>query len=67
MAERKSGHPMKWRYVEENRAGDHICYYSDLRKMKAHYPRWDITRNLEDIFDEIVAGWEKRLVVRTAS
>jgi len=67
MAERKSGHAMKWRYVEENRAGDHICYYSDLRKMKAHYPCWDITRNLEDIFDEIVAGWEKRLVVRTAS
>ena len=26
------------RYVEENRIGDHICYYSDLRKMRAHYP-----------------------------
>ena len=29
-----------------NRIGDHICYYSDLRKMRAHYPRWDITVGL---------------------
>ena len=25
-------------YVDENRVGDHICYYSDLRKMREHYP-----------------------------
>jgi hypothetical protein len=25
---------MKWRYVDENRIGDHICYYSDLCKMQ---------------------------------
>ncbi len=35
------------RYVDQNRAGDHICYYSDLRKMKPHYPEWDITKSLE--------------------
>ena len=34
-------------YVDENRIGDHICYYSDLRKMKAHYPAWDITKLVE--------------------
>ena len=47
MAEAVTGRPMKWRYVDENRVGDHICYYSDLRKMKAHYPAWDITRSLD--------------------
>ena len=26
---------MRYRYVDENRIGDHICYYSDLRKMKS--------------------------------
>ena len=31
-------------YVEENRIGDHICYYSDLRKMRQHYPAWDVSR-----------------------
>ena len=27
-----------YEYVDQNRIGDHICYYSDLRKMKEHYP-----------------------------
>ena len=52
-----SGIPMKWTYKEENRIGDHICYYSDLSKMKRHYPAWDITKSLEDTFREIYAAW----------
>ena len=44
MAEQITGRAMKWRYVDQNRIGDHICYYSDLRKMKAHYPAWGITK-----------------------
>jgi CDP-paratose 2-epimerase len=52
---------MKWQYVDENRSGDHICYYSDLRKMKAHYPSWGITKTLDTIFEEIVTGWMERL------
>jgi CDP-paratose 2-epimerase len=52
---------MKWRYMEENRVGDHICYYSDLRKMRAHYPGWDITRPLGGIFEEITGAWAERL------
>jgi CDP-paratose 2-epimerase len=48
-----SGKPMKYKYVDQNRIGDHICYYSDLKKMKAHYPNWDITKSLEDVFVDI--------------
>ena len=47
-------------YLEENRSGDHICYYSDLRKMRAHYPKWDITKSLEETIGEIVASWRER-------
>jgi CDP-paratose 2-epimerase len=61
MAEEVTGRPMKWRYADENRVGDHICYYSDLRKMKAHYPAWDITRPLSGIFQEIATSWADRL------
>jgi CDP-paratose 2-epimerase len=61
MARHHTSRPMKWRYVEDNRAGDHICYYSDLRKMKSHYPAWALTKSLEKIFEEIVAGWTERL------
>ncbi len=62
MVEELSGKPQRWSYVEQNRAGDHICYYSDLRKMKTHYPAWDITRPLGNIFQEIVESWSRRLV-----
>ncbi len=44
----------KANYSEINRIGDHICYYSDLRKLKAHYPQWDITISLDDIINEMV-------------
>ena len=60
MAEAITGKPMRWRYVEENRAGDHICYYSDLRKMREHYPNWDITLRLETIFEQIASAWTTR-------
>ena len=48
-----SGKRMNYEYVDQNRVGDHICYISDLTKMKAHYPRWDITKTLDDVFGEI--------------
>ncbi|HEX4137617.1 MAG TPA: NAD-dependent epimerase/dehydratase family protein [Bryobacteraceae bacterium] len=61
MAEEVTGKPMKSRYVDENRIGDHICYYSDLRKMKNHYPAWGITKSLATIFREIAESWNERL------
>jgi CDP-paratose 2-epimerase len=51
---------MQWEYVDKNREGDHICYISDLRKMKEHYPGWRLTKSLADIFSEIVEAWKKR-------
>jgi len=56
-----TGKEMKHEYVDKNREGDHICYYSDLSKMKEHYPAWSITRSLDTIFREIVESWGKRL------
>ncbi|MFY0591797.1 NAD-dependent epimerase/dehydratase family protein [Roseivirga sp.] len=56
-----TGKKMKYKYSEQNREGDHICYISDLSKMKAHYPDWDITKSLQTVFEEIVASWDKRL------
>ena len=44
----------KPKYLDKNREGDHICYYSDLRKIKSHYPSWDITISLDDIIKDIV-------------
>ena len=55
-----SGKPMKYKYDDANRIGDHICYYSDLRKMKRHYPNWTVTKDLQTTFEEIYEAWVKR-------
>lgn len=55
-----TGRAMTHEYAEQARSGDHICYYSDLRKMRTHYPGWDISKNLSDIFEEIVSAWNSR-------
>jgi len=60
MVESISGKKQVYQYLDENRIGDHICYYSDLRKMKEHYPKWDISIPLKQIFEEIVASWKMR-------
>jgi CDP-paratose 2-epimerase len=48
-------------YVAEARRGDHICYYSDLRKITAHYPGWTISRSLPETVREIVENWHERI------
>jgi len=60
LVEKFSGQAQISTYVEQNRAGDHICYYSDLRKMRAHYPSWDITIGLEETIRQIVEAWQRR-------
>jgi CDP-paratose 2-epimerase len=60
IAEGFTGKAQQYTYVDENRIGDHICYYSDLRKMKAHYPGWDITQSLEETIRQIVEAWKQR-------
>ncbi|NLX10383.1 MAG: NAD-dependent epimerase/dehydratase family protein [Chloroflexi bacterium] len=60
-AEQLSGRKMQYEYMDKNREGDHICYISDLSKMKAHYPEWDITKTLPIIFEEIYRAWVERL------
>ncbi len=60
LAEQCTGRAQKYTYVDQNRIGDHICYYSDLRKMRAHYPGWDISISLEEIVRQIAAAWQQR-------
>jgi len=53
LAESISGKKMIYEYVDENRIGDHICYYSNLSKMKEHYPEFGITKDLSYIIENI--------------
>ncbi len=60
MVEAITGKAMNYTYSEVNRAGDHICYISDLGKIKRHYPEWSLSKSLDAIFEEIVESWQIR-------
>lgn len=60
MVASRTGRPMDWVYDEQARAGDHICYYSDLRRMQAEYPGWEPTISLEETLDQIVDAHARR-------
>jgi len=60
MTETVTGKKQRFSYVEQNRAGDHICYYSDLRKLESHFSNWRITRSLQSTIEEIAEAWMRR-------
>lgn len=66
LAEAASGKRMAWEYVDQNREGDHICYISDLTKIRSHYPGWRISKALPDIFEEICSAWRHRTELQPA-
>jgi CDP-paratose 2-epimerase len=51
-----TGRKLNWRYVEEARKGDHICYISNMGKFKKDYPNWRITRSIDSILEEMTAS-----------
>jgi CDP-paratose 2-epimerase len=55
-----SGKQMKYKYSDTARSGDHMCYISDLSKMRTHYPNWNITKDLRVTFEEIYESWLER-------
>jgi len=54
------GFPLKYELKEHNRIGDHICYISDLTKLRAHFPQWqpkyDIPCMIEDLIRRYVTS-----------
>jgi CDP-paratose 2-epimerase len=55
-----SGIEMSYECLDQNRKRDHICYISDLSRMKEHYPQWGITKDLKATFVEIYEPWTQR-------
>lgn len=56
-----TGREQIYTYLDTNRIGDHICYYSDLSKMRSHYPGWDISIDLTETVRQIVHSFRNRL------
>ena len=60
ICESHSGISQKYEYQEGNRIGDHICYYSDLTKIKSHYPTFSLRHSLSDTIKQIVEAHKRR-------
>ena len=54
------GKKQNYEYSEQNRLGDHICYYSDLSKIFEHYPQFTIINSLHETIRQIVEAHERR-------
>ena len=46
-------------YIPENRKGDHICYYTDLRKLKNQIDDFHLNYDMGYIVDELVFNFKK--------
>lgn len=60
LCEEISGRKLQWTYEEENRAGDHIWWISDVRRFQSHYPAWKYRYGLREILEEIHAACTTR-------
>lgn len=60
LLEQTTGKRIRWEYRDEPRKGDHICYISDVGKLRRDLPAWKLTMDLRSIVEEIVEA-EKRL------
>ncbi len=63
LIEELSGLRVDWTLGDDNRKGDHICYISDLSKLRRDYPEWDIRVSLREILAQMIAAERQKLVV----
>jgi CDP-paratose 2-epimerase len=52
------GRPVPRREAERPRAGDHIVYITNLAKLRAHYPGWQMAYGIDDILLDLVRAME---------
>lgn len=60
LIEEIGGYKIQHSYSEDNRVGDHICYISDLSKLKSHYPNWSIRMDLKEILGRMIEMEESK-------
>ena len=54
LIETMTNQKMIYSFKQKNRVGDHICYISDISKLRKHYPNWKIEYSLKEIIRQII-------------
>jgi CDP-paratose 2-epimerase len=58
--EQLTGRRIALRYLEQPRRGDHIVYYSDLTKIKNHFPGWELEYDLDAILEQMLSATARK-------
>jgi CDP-paratose 2-epimerase len=53
------GCKLDYTYTDQQRTGDHICYISDLTKIRSHFPAWELEYDLPKILRQLVERYSK--------
>jgi len=59
------GLKLNYSYKDANRTGDHICYISDLTKLRQHFPKWKMRYDLRRILEQIAERHSQKAVARS--
>ena len=59
LIETMTNQKMIYSFNKKNRVGDHICYVSDISKLKKHYPKWRLKYSLKNIIKQIIKEMKK--------
>jgi CDP-paratose 2-epimerase len=54
------GYQLRHTYDERARTGDHICYVTDLSKVRSHFPQWRLRYDLVRILGDIIEHYAPR-------
>ena len=57
--EAATGSKINWSYADSNRVGDHICYITNIKKFRSHYPNWNLQYSLDDIIENLIRSYSK--------
>ncbi|MBC8138300.1 MAG: NAD-dependent epimerase/dehydratase family protein, partial [Fibrella sp.] len=64
LVEEMTGNKLTYTLSDDNRAGDHIWYVSDVRKFQKDFPGWAYTYDLKRTLAEMVAATQERNSVK---
>lgn len=56
------GSKLHWSMSLDARSGDHICYYTNMKRFRTDYPDWEITVDLDMIMEEFAAQTRKTIL-----
>jgi len=52
-------------YQDQHRIGDHICYISDLTKLRTHFPTWQLEYDVPSMICELAERYTRQAFARS--